>query len=52
MTEPINISSLPYLEELYRKFLTEPSSLPDEWRQYFMQPAPDNGNAGARAKPV
>src|SRR6188508_803520 len=52
MTDPINISSLPYVEELYRKFLTEPASLPDQWRQYFMQLAPDNGNAGARPKPA
>ena len=51
MAEPINISSLPYVEELYRKFLTEPSSLPDEWRQYFNQPALDNGSAVERAKP-
>jgi 2-oxoglutarate dehydrogenase E1 component len=51
MAEPINISSLPYVEELYRKFLTEPSLLPDEWRQYFNQPALDNGSAAERAKP-
>jgi len=51
MAEPINISSVPYVEELYRKFLTEPASLPDEWRQYFNQPALDNGSAAERAKP-
>ncbi|HEX5608331.1 MAG TPA: thiamine pyrophosphate-dependent enzyme, partial [Candidatus Binatia bacterium] len=52
MAEPINISSLPYVEELYRKFLSEPSSLPDEWRHFFTQPGPDNGTAAPRAKPV
>ena len=51
MAEPLNISSLPYIEELYRKFLTEPSSLPDEWRQYFTQPA-ENGGDPARTEPV
>lgn len=50
MAEPINISSLPYVEELYRKFLSEPSSLPAEWRQFFTQPAVDNGSAAARAR--
>ena len=52
MPDPINISSLSYVEELYRKFLTEPSELPDEWREYFAQPALDNGSAAAPAKPT
>ena len=52
MAELINISSLPYVEELYRKFLTEPSSLPDEWRRYFTQPTLGNGSAAAQVKPA
>jgi len=52
MPGPINISSLPYLEELYRQFLSQPSTLPEEWRQYFSQPALDNGSAAAQAKPA
>jgi len=51
MFQSFNISSLTYVEELYRKFLTEPSSLPDEWRQYFTQPA-ENGGDPARTEPV
>ncbi|MGN6716550.1 MAG: 2-oxoglutarate dehydrogenase E1 subunit family protein, partial [Candidatus Binatia bacterium] len=52
MAELINISSLPYVEELYRKFLTEPSSLPDEWRRYFTQPTLGNGSAAAQVQPA
>ncbi len=51
MPEPINISSLPYVEELYRRFLTQPAALPEEWRLYFSEP-PDNGSAAAPAKPA
>jgi 2-oxoglutarate dehydrogenase E1 component len=52
MAELINISSLPYVEELYRKFLTEPSSLPAEWRRYFTQPTLGNGSAAAQVQPA
>src|ERR1044072_6928648 len=52
MPDPINISSLSYVEELYRKFLTEPSELPDEWREDFAPPPLDNGSAAAPAKPT
>ncbi len=45
-TDPFNSSSLEYLEELYLRYLEEPSSVPEEWREYFAtQPAPA---AGAR----
>jgi len=44
VTGPFNSSSLEYLEELYLRYLEEPSAVPDEWREYFAsQPAPVPG---------
>src|SRR5690606_35888656 len=41
---PINSSSLEYIEELYLRYLEEPSSVADEWQAYFAtQPAPEPG---------
>ncbi len=39
-----NSSSLEYLEELYLRYLEEPSSVPAEWQEYFRsQPPQANG---------
>ncbi len=41
---PINSSSLEYIEELYLRYLEEPSSVAEEWQAYFAtQPAPEPG---------
>jgi 2-oxoglutarate dehydrogenase E1 component len=41
MSEQINIESVTYVESLYSKYLAEPASIADEWRDYFEQA---NGN--------
>ena len=37
MTEQINIQNLPYIEALWQRYLSDPSSLSEEWRHYFKQ---------------
>jgi len=44
----LNSSSLDYVEELYLRYLEEPSAVGDEWREYFAaQPAPAPGERPA-----
>src|SRR5262245_5112302 len=44
-----NASNLAFVEELYERFLGDPSSVPDEWRAYFASWT--NGAAPARVGP-
>src|SRR5690606_3505435 len=39
----INSASLDYIEELYLRYLDEPGSVPEEWRDYFASRAEAEG---------
>ncbi|MCC7191223.1 MAG: 2-oxoglutarate dehydrogenase E1 component [Phycisphaeraceae bacterium] len=40
-----DILSLPFAEGLYEDFLRDPSSVPEDWRRYFVQITPANGRS-------
>src|SRR3954453_18383354 len=44
----------PFIEELYEKYLANPQSVPDEWRDYFdrMQVLPGSGVKAVARAPV
>ncbi len=44
-TDRLNRSSLAYVEELYLRYLQEPTSVPEAWQRYFAE-RPANGVAG------
>ncbi|MFV0443303.1 MAG: thiamine pyrophosphate-dependent enzyme, partial [Planctomycetaceae bacterium] len=46
----INSSSLPYVEEMYRRFQSGDGTLPSEWSDYFR--AMGNGNGNGHGAPV
>ena len=39
-----------YVEEMYERYLREPNSVPEQWREYFAEPAP--GRRGSRCSPL
>src|SRR5690625_7362519 len=51
----LNSSSLAFVEEMYSAYLDDPSSVPPEWREYFMALAngdrPANGADNFRSSP-
>ncbi len=44
----------PFVEDLYERYLANPGSVPEQWREYFdqMQLVPGGGSAAAEAKDV
>ena len=44
----------PFIEDLYEKYLANPQSVPEEWREYFdrMQVLPGNANKDVAHAPI
>jgi 2-oxoglutarate dehydrogenase E1 component len=45
-----NTLSLPFVEALYTEFLRDPASVPEAWRQYFEELAPETNGFAARPR--